>query len=112
MALIHIGDAVSFSAPDGFSYEPDDRQEIIPLIGGNTVQDNGWVSSGDRISFSATFKISEYQKLSRYWMNRQRVNVVDAAGNTWESCRVKIKKLSYPYPFANYVVAEVELWRI
>ena len=40
-----IGNVYSFETPENWSYTTDDRQEIVELINGNTVQDYGHIES-------------------------------------------------------------------
>lgn len=110
---IRIGEAVSYKSPDDWQYVPDDRQQIVPLISGNTVQDYGWISSGDKMTCTnCLMEWSQFLIVVGYWSNRQLVTVVDEAGNSWQGCRVVIKKYGYKKMFSNYVLVDFEFWRI
>ena len=112
MALLRVGNAVSFGVPRGWRHTPDDRQERIETIGGNVVQDYGLVSGGETITVSATFKAAEFNKLKTIWTNRQLVNVTDEAGEVLQNMRIKITSWSYVEMFPDTYEVEIEMWRV
>ena len=112
MALLRIGDCVSFSTPKDWRHTPDDRQERVETMGGNVVQDYGVIDSGETITVSATFKKGEFDKLQAIWRNRQLVNVTDEAGEVWQDMRVKIIAWSYVDMFPDTYNVELEIWRV
>ena len=112
MALLQIGNAVSFGVPKDWRLTPDDRQEKTEVMGGNVVQDFGVIESGDTITVSATFKADEFAKLKNIWQTRQLVSVTDEAGDVWADIRVKILSWSYVEMFPDTYNVELELWRV
>ena len=74
MALLHIGDAVSFSAPESWRYAPDDRQQLIQVDGGNVVEDYGHIASGDKITVTAKFDRANFEKIYDYNIFRQKAH--------------------------------------
>lgn len=112
MALLHIGNAVSFGAPKDWRHSPDDRMAKVETMGGNVVQDYGVVDSGETITVSATFKKPEFEKLKAIWKNRTIVSVTDEAGEIWQNMRVKITAWSYVEMFPDTINAELEIWRV
>lgn len=112
MALLHIGDAVSYAAPESWRYTPDDRQQLIQVDKGNVVEDYGHIASGDKITVSCKFDRENFNLLNDYWEHRILVTVVDETGRTWENCRVKIVSCGYLKMFPNMINVELEFWRI
>uniref|UniRef100_UPI001C82A64F hypothetical protein n=1 Tax=Selenomonas sp. AB3002 TaxID=1392502 RepID=UPI001C82A64F len=64
----------------------DDRIEKIPLIGGNTVQDYGHISSGDSITVSACFSWDNAAAIYSLWESRTLVNFTDESGQFGKMC--------------------------
>ena len=112
MALLHIGDAVSYSAPESWRYAPDDRQQLIQVDGGNVVEDYGHIASGDKITVTAKFDRANFEKIYDYWDHRILVTIVDETGRTWENCRVRVISSGYMAMFPDMVNVELEFWRI
>ena len=112
MATIQVGGVKSYAAPTEWGYTPDDRQQLVPLIGGNTVEDYGHIASGDRMNCTALFRKADFQAILGYWEARARVTVTDESGNTWSGCRVLVKGYKYSTAFPQYVEATLEFWRI
>ena len=112
MALLHIGDAVSYSSPESWRYTPDDRQQLIQVDEGNVVEDYGHIKSGDKITVTAKFDRENFSKIYDYWDHRILVNVVDETGRTWEDCRIKVISFGYMTMFPDMTNVELEFWRI
>ena len=107
-----IGNVYSFETPENWSYKPDDRQEIVELINGNTVQDYGHIESGDKMSCDCLFHQKDFQQIEEYWNSRLLVDIQDEAGNTYKNCRVVIKSWSYQQRFPDYIKTTIEFWRL
>ena len=112
--MVTIGTVKSLNAAQNYGTAFDDRQERIETFAGVVVQDYGTKGAGDTISFTADFWSKDFfPTLLPYWYNRQKVDFIDDAGNTWQSMRVVIKRYSYVSRFENAVVnADIELWRV
>ena len=109
---IKIGDAVSLSNPTTETITPDDRQETMEIIGGVVVQDFGRVEAGDKISWTIQFLTPEWEKLKRYWNNREYVVVEDVGGEVFYA-RVVVKSYSRLARFEGKAIeANIELWRV
>ena len=107
-----IGNVYSFKTPENWSYTPDDRQEIVKLINGNTVQDYGHIESGDKMSCTCLFRQKDFQQIEEYWNSRLLVDIQDEAGNVYKNCRVVIKSWSYQPRFNTYIKTTIEFWRL
>ena len=109
---IQIGDITTLHV-ENWQTVPDDRQQMIEIVGGVVVQDYGHIAEGDKITCTVTIKSEDAQTLYGYWDNRTLVNVIDEAGNTLPNMRIIIKGYSYVKSFADraYTV-NLELWRI
>lgn len=107
-----IGNVCTFKTPEDWEYTPDDRQEVVKLIGGNTVQDYGHIESGDKMSCTCLFYRDDFETVKGYWNSRLLVDVQDEAGNIYKNCRVVIKSWSYQSRFSDYVKTTIEFWRL
>jgi len=112
MAVMRIGSARTYSTPTDWGCTPDDRQQLIPLIDGNTVEDYGHIESGDRINCTCLFTAENFHTVYGYWEGRTLVTVTDPAGNAWSNCRVLVKSYKYKEHFPHMVEATLEFWRI
>ncbi len=92
---------------------PDDRQQLVEIIGGVAVQDFGHVAAGDKISCTVRVRKHDFRKLVDYWDSRTPVTVTDEAGDVWENLRVIVKSYEYVPRFSSKAVqATLEFWRI
>ena len=91
---------------------PDDRQRMVEIIGGAVVQDFGHVAQGDRISCTVTVLADGWEKIKRYWDGREKVAVVDEAGDTWHNMRVTVKAYAYVPHFSKAYKITLEFWRV
>ena len=107
---IKIGDAVSLSDPENEQITPDDRRQIIEVIGGVVVQDYGHVEAGDKASWKLTFSSENWEKIKSYWNDGTIVQVTDAGKDTFNA-RVIIKSYNRRAKFPKYWDAQIELWR-
>ena len=76
------------------------------------VQDFGHVAQGDRISCTATVLSADWEKIKRYWDEREKVDVTDEAGNTWHNMRVTVKAYAYVPHFSKAYKLTLEFWRV
>ena len=91
---------------------PDDRQRMVEIVGGMAVQDFGHVAQGDRISCTATVLSADWEKIKRYWDEREKADVTDEAGNVWRSMRVTVKAYAYMPYFSQVYKLTLEFWRV
>lgn len=106
---IKIGEVWTLSVKD-WRIAPDDRQELIEVIGGVVVQDFGHCVDGDTISCRISVRQSDAPTLFGYWHERTLVDVVDECGITWSNRRLVIKSYSYRPYFSDVYDAEIKLW--
>ena len=91
---------------------PDDRQRMVEIVGGTVVQDFGHVVQGDSISCTATVLSADWEKIKRYWDEREKVDVTDEAGNVWHNMRVTVKAYTYVPHFSKAYKLTLEFWRV
>ena len=91
---------------------PDDRQQLVEIIGGVVVQDFGHIESGDKISCSANLTAAGWEIVKEYWDHRILVAVEDEAGNVFSDMRVVVKNYSYVQQFPKYYKVTFEFWRV
>ena len=109
---IRIGEAVSLNNPESETVTPDDRQQMMEVIGGVVVQDYGHIEAGDKIAWTLQFRNSEWEKVRGYWNRREPVLVEDAAGEAFYA-RIVVKSYSRIAGFERQAVeANIELWRV
>lgn len=110
--VINIGTAHSFKKPDSWENTPDDRQQIIKIIGGVHIEDNGLIASGEVISCQAVFDSANWAIVKGYWIARTLVAVTDHAGNNLGNKRVVVKKYGYVDKFPKYYTVNLEFWAV
>lgn len=110
LIAIKIGEITTLSVTD-WNCVPDDRQTKNQTHNGISVQDFGRVVEGDRFSCSVVVRPEDAPILYMYANSRERVNVVDEAGNVHTNLRVVIKNYEPVTHFAEYYRAELEFWR-
>ena len=110
LIVIKIGEITTLSVND-WKVTPDDRQSKNETHNGISVQDFGRVMEGDKFSCTVVVRPEDAPTLYMYWHSRQKVNVVDEAGNVHQNLRVKIKDYDPVPHFADYWQAELEFWR-
>ena len=108
---ISIGTVRSYKRPSSWTVTPDDRQEVIDIIGGVHVQDEGIVDAGEKITCIAIFTAAAWATVKDYWINRTKVTVVDESGNTYTNCRVVVKSYTHVERFPAYYTVTLEFWR-
>ncbi len=106
---IKIGDVWTLTV-ENWAVQPDDRQEMVEVIGGVVVQDFGHVVAGDKISCKISVRQNDAPTLFNYWHERALIDVKDESGIVWNNRRVVIKSYSYRPHFANVYDADIELW--
>ena len=111
--MVTIGSVKSLGRSNGLELVPDDRQELVKIIGGVTVEDYGEVNDGEVISFSAVFSAADYETLKGYWSSRTLVPVILDDGRAIQNARVVIRRASYADDLLNsYKNVQLEIWRI
>lgn len=114
---IQIGTVRSLSKVENFSINPDDRQELVQLVGGVVVID-GWNGSrntnGDTYSMTATFDKHSGNTVLGYWNNRTIVSIVLEDGTTMNG-RIVVRRITYPDALAyrrGFMVLDFEIWKV
>lgn len=111
--MVQIGNIKSIGRTDGLDIAPDDRQELVKIIGGVTVEDYGVVADGEVISFSAVFAATDYETLRGYWSSRTLVRVVLDDGKVIDNARVVVRRTTYADDLLNsYKKVQLEVWRV
>ena len=111
--MVTIGSVRSVGRSKDFETAPDDRQELVKIIGGVTVEDYGVVDDGEIISFSAIFSAADYETLKGYWSSRTLVPVILDDGRTINNARVVIRRTTYADDLLNsYKNVQIEIWRV
>ena len=59
---IHIGEVRTLSV-ENWQIVPDDRQQLLEIVGGAVVQDFGHITEGDRISGTVTITAADWEKI-------------------------------------------------
>ena len=108
---IKIGE-VRTLAVENWQIVPDDRQQLVEIIGGVVVQDFGHIETGDKISCSANLTAAGWEIVKEYWDRRILVVVEDEAGNVFSNMRVIVKNYSYVQQFPKYYKVTFEFWRV
>ena len=108
---IHIGEVRTLSV-ENWQIVPDDRQQIIEIVGGAVVQDFGHISEGDRISCTVVVTAVDWEKIKAYWDSRVRVSVTDEGGTHLPSVRVVVKSYEYMAHFPKVYKLSLEFWRV
>ena len=91
---------------------PDDRPQLVEIIGGVAVQDFGHIEEGDKISCHATLTAADWETVKSYWDNRTRVSVEDESGRVFPDMRVIVKSYRYVQQFSRYYSVSFEFWRV
>lgn len=109
--MIYIDDIPSFSNPESFQINVNDRQEKFEVFGGHVVQDLGIEDSDFSFSVTVLFSKANFNKVVALWKNRTLVTFTDESGEIWQGCRVILKSYKYQNKFPDYVMATFEIWR-
>lgn len=103
----------SIGRADDVDYTPDDRQELVKIIGGVTVEDYGVCADGEVISLSAVFSDADYATLKTYWSGRTLVTVELEDGTIINNARVVIRRTTYyDALLPRYKKVQLEVWRV
>jgi len=110
--MVRLGEAVSMNNPENEKIKPDDRQQMLEVLGGVVVQDYGHIETGDKISWTLQFDKKNWEIVKGYWQNRTVVNVQDSGGDIFQ-VRVVVQSYSHVKGFESeaYTVT-MELWRV
>ncbi len=108
---IHIGEVRTLSV-ENWQIVPDDRQQLLEIVGGAVVQDFGHITEGDRISCTVTVTDTDWEKIKGYWDSRAMVSVTDEGGNILPSMRVVVKSYEYVVHFPKVYKLSLEFWRV
>lgn len=111
-----IGDARSIGKGEDYSYDLDDRQELVKTISGAVAVDpwNGHrIDTGDIVSFSAEYDNANATTVIGYWTNRQRVRVVLDDNSVIDNARIIVRKISLIDGFyKTHKRLGIEVWRV
>ena len=108
---IQIGEVQTLSV-ENWQIVPDDRQQLLEIVGGAVVQDFGHITEGDRVSCSVTVTAADWEKIKGYWDSRAMVSVRDEGGNLLPSVRVLVKSYEYMAHFPKVYKLSLEFWRV
>ena len=108
---IHIGEVKTLSV-EHWQIVPDDRQQLLEIVGGVVVQDFGHIAEGDRISCAVVVTAADWEKIKAYWDSRAMVSVTDEGGNILPSMRVVVKFYEYVAHFPKVYKLSLEFWRV
>ena len=108
---IHIGEVRTLSI-ENWQIVPDDRQQLLEIVGGAVVQDFGHITEGDRISCTVVVTAADWEKIKAYWDSRTMVSVTDEGGNVLPSMRVVVKSYEYVAHFPKVYKLSLEFWRV
>ena len=108
---IHIGEVRTLSV-ENWQIGPEDRQQLLEIVGGAVVQDFGHIQEGDRISCLVTVIAADWEKIKSYWDSRSRVFVTDESGSILPSMRVVVKSYEYVAHFPKVYKISLEFWRV
>ena len=108
---IHIGEVRTLSV-ENWQIVPDDRQQLLEIVGGAVVQDFSHIAEGDRISCAVVVTAGDWEKIKGYWDSRSRVSVRDEGGNILPSMRVVVKSYEYVAHFPKVYKLSLEFWRV
>ena len=108
---IQIGEVRTLSV-ENWQIVPDDRQQLLEIVGGAVVQDFGHITEGDRISCTVTVTDTDWEKIKSYWDSRSRVFVTDESGSILPSMRVVVKSYEYVAHFPKVYKLSLEFWRV
>lgn len=92
---------------------PDDRQEIVKVVGGVVVEDYGVVANGEITTLSCVFSATDYSTLLNYWSNRTRVTVTLDDGTVISNARIVIRRTQFANEVLNqYKKVYLEVWKV
>ena len=108
---IEIGTAKTLNC-EKWTVNPDNRIEMIRKIGGNIVQDNGHIESGDKITCSCNVDNANKETIFTYWQNQTKVTIKDESGISHSNMRVIVTRYAKIEKFPSYWTIDFEFWRI
>lgn len=115
---VSIGGYKSIGKTENLTITPDDRQELVQLVGGAVAID-GWegarLTDGDVTGCTAMFTAADGAQVISLWNSRTLSTVVLENGETISSARVVVRRISYPDALAfrsKYVILDLEFWRV
>lgn len=114
--MVQIGSIKSIGHATDYSYNLDDRQELVKTVGGAVAVDP-WggtrISDGDIVSFSAIFTSSDASTVQGYWSNRTRQNVTLDDGTTITNGRIIVRQITLLEGFwSGYKKLGLEVWKV
>ena len=112
---IQIGTVKSVGKCENFSVAPDNREELVQLVGGVVVTDGGRITDGDVTSLQATFSAADGATIMGWANTRTKQNVTLEDGSTINNARIIIRRISYPDYIgfrSKYTVLDMEFWRV
>lgn len=113
---VQIGTVKSIGHAENYSYEFDDRQEVVKTIRGAVVVDpwaGSRVADGDVVSFQATFASADAASIKSWWASRTKQNVTLDDGSTISNGRIVVRGIDYIDCFwTKYVKLRLEIWKV
>ena len=114
--MVTIGNVKSINHAESYSYNLDDRQELVKTINGAVVVDP-WEgvrnNVGDVLSFDATFSASDSAYVRALWAARQKVTVILDTGETISNARIVVRQIKFIERYwGKYETLTLEIWRV
>lgn len=114
--MVQIGNIKSIGHATDYSYEPDDRQELVKTVGGAVAVDP-WggtrVSDGDVLTLTAIFANADATTVQGYWATRTRQNVTLDDGSTINNARIIVRQITPLEGFwTGYRKLGLEFWKV
>ena len=108
--------AQSIGRGDNYSWELDDRQELVKTISGAVAVDP-WNDvrrdTGDTVQFTATFDNTNADVVIGYWARRQRVTVTLDDGTQIANARIICRQIATVEGFyRTHKKLTIEVWRV
>lgn len=113
---VQIGNIKSLGRAENYSFEFDDRQEIVKTINGAVAVDpweGSRVATGDVVSFDATFSFADAQTIRSWWAARTKKTVVLDDDTTISNARIIVRGIENVNLFwKKFVKLRIEIWKV
>lgn len=113
---VQIGNVKSVGHAENYSFDFDDRQEIVKTVNGAVVVDpweGSRVADGDVISFEAAFSFSDAQTIKSWWAARTKKTVILDDDTTIANARIVVRGVDYINLFwKKFVKLRLEIWKV
>jgi hypothetical protein len=108
---VMIGSVKTLKLHKPWHCRPDDRQQMIEVVGSVEIQDYGHVEDGDVFEQEYTVTAADWPTILDYWNNRTKVTVINENGELFDNLRIKITGYDYIENFKGPVKFQCEFWR-